>query len=454
MSMYDLAVIGGGPGGYVAAIRGAQHGKKVILFEGDKLGGTCLNRGCIPAKSLLKSAEYAMKIKHAKDRGIMLKDDSFTVDMPKVISVKQATCDKLSGGVGALLKSNGVTVVKAFAKVKSNRTIEANGEIYEAKNIIIASGGKASKPPIPGIESARALTSDEILSIDHVPESLIIIGGGVIGLEMATAFTGFGSKVTIVEIAPQILPNFDAEVANEMLKHLKGMGVEVKLSCSIQKLVEEKDGIVCELAGGEKFKGEYVLVSAGRIPASENVCELPLEKFKRFIKVNDKMETSEPGIYAIGDVTGKLMLAHAASYMGEICVENIYGANKKFNRKFVPGCVYTTPEIGTVGLTEAQCDKDKVKVARFPFGANGRALASGMPEGFVKVIADKVTGEIMGVHIVGGYATEMINEIAALMQTEITVNELAEIVHAHPSFSEAMMEAANGVLGKCVHLPK
>ena len=370
--------------------------KRLCCSKGNKLGGTCLNRGCIPAKSLLKSAEYAVKIKHAADRGIMLKDATYTVDMKKVISVKQETCDRLSGGVGVLLKSNGVKVVAANALIKSDKSIEAAGEKFTAADIIIATGGKASKPPIPGIESARALTSDEILSIDHVPESLIIIGGGVIGLEMATAFSGFGSKVTIVEIAPQLLPNFDSEVAAEMLKHIKALGVIVYLNTVIFRMVEEKKGVTCELSTGEKVQGDYALVSAGRIPVTEGISEIPFEMNRRFIKTDEYLRTSVPNIWAIGDVNGNMMLAHAASFMGELCAENICGANRKFDKRHIPSCVYTNPEIGFVGKTEQECDRSSVSVARFPFSANGRALASGMGEGFVKIVADKGDGRAFG----------------------------------------------------------
>lgn len=451
---YDIAIIGGGPAGYVAAIKAAQAGKQTILFEKDTLGGTCLNRGCIPTKTYLKSAEYIHAINKAADRGIMLEYTSLTVDMKKALSEKNKVVKKLTGGVGALLKSNGVTVVKNQAVLKADRSIEAGGKSYTAKDIIIASGSKVSKPPIPGADLNAVITSDEILSIDKVPDKLVIVGGGVIGVEMAMVFGAFGSDVTVIELMDRVLPTFDADVSAEITKTLKKQGVNIMTGVRVDAFKKAEKGVTVHV-GDQGIPADLCLISIGRAPDFDGICEMRVDTNRGYICVNEYLETSVAGVYAIGDVTGKMMLAHAGSKMGEIAVENILGARKRCDLSSIPACVYTHPEIGCVGLTENEARKNHdVMCGVFPFSANGRALASGESSGFVKVIADSQTHEILGVHIVGPCATEMINEAAVAKANELTVDEIADTMHAHPTFSEAMMEAACAVLGRCVHLPK
>jgi len=451
---YDIAVIGGGPAGYVSAIKAAQGGAKTILFEKDILGGTCLNRGCIPTKTYLKSAEYIHAIRRAADRGIMLSSKAFEMDMGKALAEKNKVVDRLTSGVGMLMKSNGVEVISERAVIKANRTIEAAGQTYSAKDIIIATGSEVSKPPILGADNGAVVTSDEILSIDYLPEKLTIIGGGVIGVEMAMVFSAFGTSVTIIELMDRLLPTFDEDISKVIHKTLVQNGVSVMTGVRVDAFEKEGDGVAA-VVGDERISADLCLISIGRAPCVDNVCEIDLDTQRGFIKVNEYCETSAAGIYAIGDVTGKMMLAHAGSQMGEIAVENILGGRQRCDLSNIPACVYTHPEIGCVGLTEEQVkEKFDVMCGVFPFSANGRALSGGEGDGFVKVVADKKTHAILGVHIVGPNATEMVNEAALAKRAELTVDELADTMHAHPTYSEALMEAAAAALSRCVHLPR
>lgn len=452
--MYDVAVIGGGPAGYVAAIKAAQEGAKTVLFEKDVLGGTCLNRGCIPTKTYVKTAEVIDSAKAASERGVNFADLNFSVDMKKAVESKNKVVKTLTSGVGALLKSNGVDVFYGDAKIKADRKIACGDAVYEAKDIIIASGSSTFKPPIPGIDSKYCITSDEILDIDFVPEKLVVVGGGVIGLELSMTFASFGSDVTIVELAPRVVPNLDEDVSAEVAKHAAAKGIKVLTGVKVESFEEKGEKVFVNVSTGEKLEADIALISIGRMPVVGDICEMKLEMNRRFIKTDDFLETSQPGIYAIGDCNGKLMLAHAGSKMGEVAVHNIMHGKKRLDLESIPSCVYTSPEIGCVGLTEAAAkEKGEFNKGVFPFSANGRALASGEATGFVKLLSDKETGRILGCHIVGPGACEIINEVACLMEAEVTVNELAETTHAHPTFSEAIMEAAGACLGKCVHMP-
>lgn len=456
--IYDVAVIGGGPAGYVSAIKAAQLGGKVVLFEKDVVGGTCLNRGCIPTKTFVKTAEVIEQIKHAKDRGI-INDPKTSVDMPAVVKYKNNVVKKLTGGVAGLLRSYGVDVVKGVAKMTGETKIECAGQVYEAKNTLLCGGSKAGIIPIPGVDNPNVLTSDGILDVQEVPAKLCVIGGGVIGCEVATAFAGFGSEVTIVELADRLVPVLDAELSAMMKKSLEKLGIKVLLSKKVDK-IDTVNGKTAVIASGEPVVCDKILLSIGRVADLECLGTLAdkikVERGK--IVVDEYMRTSIPNIYAPGDINGRSMLAHAAFKMGEAAAANAMGHNEKCNLSLVPSCVYTIPEAASVGLTEAQAEekygKEHIMVGRFPFAANGRALASGESEGFIKVIAEKKYGEILGVHIFGAVAAEMIAEPASLMATEIPVGEVAEIIHAHPTYSEAFMEACADALGSCIHLPK
>lgn len=452
---YDVVVIGGGPAGYVAAIKAAQLGGSVALVEKDVLGGTCLNRGCIPTKAYLENAGIIGTLKKASDRGIAISDASFTVDMAKTVKMKDRAVKRLTSGVAGLLKSHDIKVYHGVGRITRGKDVIVVGETLKAKSIILAGGSKAAKINIPGIQSPRVLTSDEILSLKEVPKHLAVIGGGVIGAELGTAFRSFGSDVIVIEMTDRLLPGMDEEVSKEITKSLKAAGIRVMTSKRLSEIIDTDGKLSLILQSGEVVEADKALLSVGRVPDIEGIGEIELALDRGKIKVDDRMETSVKGIFAPGDVNGIKMLAHAAFKMGEVAAMNAMGRDVKADLKNVPSCVYTFPEAASVGLTEAEAlATHRIKVGRFPFMANGRALAAGETAGFVKVIADEKYGEILGVHIVGPGAAEMINEAAALMEMEITSEEISEIVHAHPTFSEAFMEAAADSLGKAIHLPK
>ena len=455
---FDVLVIGGGPAGYIAAIQAALLGGSVALVERDALGGTCLNRGCIPTKAYLKNAEILHEIRGAKNRGIELALDSLTVNMKKTRSAKDRVVRKLSAGVGLLLKSHGVEVFKADAVIAdASFAVElSTGETLSASKIILAGG---SEPAMPGFlpASERVLDSTSILQLTELPARLGILGGGVIGVEMARAFSAFGSEVTLVEALDRVAPFLDEDLSSELDTDLrKACKVAVHTGTKLLGAEETDSGLTLTLEGADAVEVDALLVSVGRKPDLSAVANLDVKSENSSIVVNERMETSIPGLYAPGDVNGQCMLAHAAFKMGEAAAKNAMGGDAKYDGRFVPSCIYGHPEVASVGLTEtaarAQCPT--LAVGKFPFSANGRALASGMPEGFVKILVDPKFGEILGCHIVGGGASELINEPAALMAQKITAHELAEQVHAHPSCSEAIMEAAADALGQCLHLPR
>ena len=456
-TIYDVAVIGGGPAGYVAAIRAAQLGGKVILFEKGTVGGTCLNRGCIPTKTYIKTAEYIHTIRHAQDRGINLDTSALSVDMPKVVSYKNGVVKKLTTGVASLLKSNKIDVIKGEASMDDATHIACAGEVYETKNTILCGGSVAGSIPIPGIEQENVINSDAILDMTEIPERLAIIGGGIIGCELATAFAAFGSKVTVVEALDKIAATLDGELSIAIARSLKAAGVQLLTGAKVQRIENNAGKPILVVEGKAPIEADKVLLSIGRF--ADIAC---LGKLKDQIKTergkivtDDGMHTNLPNIYAAGDlVFGRPMLAHAAFKMGEVAAANALGHSETINLNYVPSCLYTIPEAASVGLTEEQAkEKGDILVGKFYFLGNGRALASGETAGFVKVIVGKQYGELLGVHIVGSIATELITEAAVLMAAEITAEEAASMVHPHPTFSEAFVEAVADALGRCIHLP-
>ena len=454
---FDVVVIGGGPAGYVAAIRAAQLGGKIAVVEKSELGGTCLNRGCIPTKTFLKNAEIIEGIEMSAKRGIILESEKFKVDMPKVISLKNEIVKTLTNGVQGLLKSNSVKIFKGVGKINKDKDVVVNGEkVLRTDKIILAGGSKVGSVNIPGIESKRVLTSDDILDLKEVPKSLVVIGGGVVGVELGQAYMSFGSEVTVIEMMDRIVPGVDREASETLRKALEKKGMKILTSSKINEIIDQGDKLVIKLEGKEDVIAEKALLSIGRVPDLEAVGELDLEMERGKIKVDKFMETSVKGIYAPGDVNGIKMLAHAAFRMGEIAAENaILGNHRETKLETTPSAIYTIPEVGMVGLTEEQAkEKYDISVGKFAFVGNGRALASGDTTGFVKVIADKKYGEILGVHIVGQSAAEIINEASSLMAMEITVDEVIKTIHGHPTFSEALFEACADVLGEAIHLPK
>ncbi len=454
---FDVVVIGGGPAGYVAAIRAAQVGGKVAVVEKSELGGTCLNRGCIPTKTFLKNAEIIEGIEMSSKRGIILENEKFTVDMPKVVSLKNEIVKTLTNGVQGLLKSNSIKIFKGVAKINKDKDVVINGEkVLRTNKIILAGGSKVGSVNIPGIESKRVLTSDDILDLKELPKSLAVIGGGVVGVELGQAYLSFGSEVTVIEMMDRIVPGVDREASETLRKALEKKGMKILTSSKIKEIIDEGDKLRIKLEDKEDVVAEKALLSIGRVPDLEAVGELDLEMERGKIKVDKYMETSVKGVYAPGDINGIKMLAHAAFRMGEVAAENaILGNHREIKLETTPSAIYTIPEVGMVGLTEEEAkEKYDINIGKFAFVGNGRALASGDTTGFVKVIADKKYGEILGVHIVGQSAAEIINEASSLMAMEITVDEVIKTIHGHPTFSEALFEACADVLGEAIHLPK
>lgn len=465
---FDVVVIGGGPAGYVAAIKAAQLGGKVAIVEKVHFGGTCLNKGCIPTKTFLKNAEIIEGIEMAGKRGIILENDKFTIDMPKVVKLKNDIVKTLTNGVQGLLKSNDVKIYNGIGKINVDKDVVVTNDkgetVLRTDKIILAGGSKVGRINIPGIDSPKVLTSDDILDIQQIPKSLAVIGGGVVGIELGQVFNSFGSEVTVVEMMDRIIPGVDRESSEALRKELEKKGMKILTSTAIKEIVDNGDTLTIKVDGKDDIVAEKALLSIGRVPDLEGIGEIDLELENGKVKVDKYMETSVKGIYAPGDINGTRMLAHAAFRMGEIAAENAIQGNHRATRLetnssasiyTIPSAIYTVPEVAMVGLTEEQAkEKYDISVGKFAFVGNGRALASGESAGFVKVIADKKYGEILGVHIVGPSAAEIINEAATLMKMEITVDEVIKTIHGHPTYSEALFEACADVLGEAVHLPK
>ena len=461
----SVIVIGGGPGGYVAAIRAAQLGAKVTLIEKQYLGGTCLNVGCIPTKCLLHSAELVEDIKNqGKDIGVEV--DGVKVNFQQVIAHKNDISKKLTSGVAGLLKMNKVKKIDGEAtfvgeKKLSVKKADGTTEEMTADAIIVATGSVNSQPPIPGLkENPNCIDSTGVLSLEKLPKTMVVIGGGVIGLELACAYAGFGTKITVVEAMDHMLPMLDGDLTKIGVAHMKKMGMEFNLECPVQSVEESPVGakVVCKNKAGEivSFEAEKVLVAIGRKAntASLNLEAGKLDNDRGRIIVNDKMETSVPGVYAIGDcVMGHAQLAHTASAMGEVAAENIMGQEAHYDEKTNPTCVYIEPEAASVGLTEEQCKAQGLdyKVGKFPMSANGKALILNGGEGIVKIIAGKEFGEILGMHIIGPRATDLICEGALAIEGEMTLDEIIATIHSHPTVTETMREAALQAEKRAIH---
>lgn len=461
----DIVIIGGGPGGYTAAIRAAQLGAGVLLIEAENLGGTCLNKGCIPTKALYKNAQMINEFHTASEFGIKL--EGFTIDICEMMQRKQRIVDRLKEGIAQLIKANSIEMVFGKASLVSGGKVkvadsQGNESIITAKNIIIATGSVPVKPPIPGIDLPGVMTSDEILSLDHIPDTLAIIGGGVIGIEFAGIFHALGSKVTVVEFLPGILANMEGEISKKSALSLKKKGISIETDTKVMQITGDK-GSLSVLTEGKKGENvicaDAVLVSTGRAPNVEGLgLELHGIKYDRKgIKVDEAYQTNVPGIYAVGDVIGGQMLAHVAAEEGTAAVENIMGSKGHVNYDAVPGCVFTFPEIAAVGLSEEDAKEKGIDYisSKFLFGANGKALTIGEEEGFVKVLAEAQTKRIIGVHIMGPHASDLIHEAVLAVEKKMTAEDISGVIHAHPTLSEAFMEAALGIDNKAIHmLPK
>ena len=460
---YDVVIIGGGPGGYVAAVRASQLGLKTAVVEKAKLGGTCLHAGCIPTKALLRSAEIYTNTKNAEEFGIIAPEVG--VDFSKVQARKEATTDRLFKGVEHLMKKGNIDVYDGFGSLLKADAVSVklnDGEevLLNSKNVIIATGSRPRT--LPGLEAdgQYVMTSDEALQMKEIPESIIIVGGGVIGMEWASLLSDFGSKVTVIEYADRILPTEDKEVSKEMQRLMKKKGIKIVTSAKVlPETIEKGDGvsIKAELKGKEaSYSADKVLVSVGRQPLVEGIGleNTAVELNRGFIQANEYYLTNEPNVYAIGDVIGGLQLAHVASHEGLIAVEHIAGKNPTpLDPNLVSKCVYTSPEVASVGLTEDQAIEKgyEVKIGKFPFRAIGKALVLGESDGFVKFVADAKTNKLIGAHMVGPSVTDMITEAALGQVLEATSMDVANMIHPHPSLNEAIGEAALAVEGIALH---
>ena len=460
-----VLVVGGGPGGYVAAIRAAQLGAEVTVVEKQYLGGTCLNVGCIPTKCLLHSAELVEQIKtQGKDIGVEV--EGVKVNFPQVIAHKNAISKQLTSGVAGLLKMNKVKKVDGTAKFTGEKQLEVtktdgSKETMTADAIIVATGSVNAQPPIPGLkENPNCIDSTGALSLEKLPQTMVVIGGGVIGLELACAYAAFGTKITVVEAMDHMLPMLDGDLTKIGVAHMKKMGMDFHLECPVQSVESSPVGakVVCKDKSGKtvSFEAEKVLVAIGRKAntAGLDLAAGKIDNDKGRILVNDKMETNVPGVYAIGDcVFGHAQLAHTASAMGEVASENICGLEAHYCEKTNPTCVYMEPEAASVGLTEEQCKAQGIayKVGKFPMSANGKALILNGGEGLVKIIAGAEYGEILGMHIIGPRATDLIAEGALAIEGEMTLDEIIDTIHSHPTVTETMREAALNAEKRAIH---
>lgn len=495
MSNFDLIVIGGGPGGYVAAIKGAQLGLNTAIIEKDRFGGTCLNRGCIPTKAMLHAADLYREILEGGRFGIHA--EKVTVNYGEVLDYKQETIDKLVSGVEQLLKANGVTMLKGTGTLLADRQVKvtfaepaedgATESYYDAEHIILAGGSYPAKLPVEGMELEGVLTSDGLFALKEIPESLTIIGGGVIGVEFAEVFSALGCKVTILEALPKLLANLDKEISQNLKMILKKRGVDIHTGASLAKI--EKDpagGLICHYTEKDKdqaISSQYVLCAVGRKPnaaglfldpeefadivensaalttkhleaAAQTAHDLGITMERGFIETDIYGQTGAPGIYAIGDIVKGIQLAHVASAQGITAAEKIAGHTPNVDLAIVPSCIYTSPEIASVGITEedAKASATPVKVGKYITSANGKSLISKEERGFVKIIAHADTGEILGAQMMCARATDMIGEMATAIANKLTPSQLLKGMRAHPTYNEAVGEALEELEGGAIHM--
>ena len=458
---FDVIVIGGGPGGYVAAIKSAKEGFKTAVVEDIRVGGTCLNRGCIPAKAMIHASHLYREAKEATRFGIHCNDVTYNYE--EILTYKESTTDKLVAGVEQLLKANGVTQLVGHGTLHcANKVSVTNNEgcsEYEADKIILATGSKPVILPLPGMDAKGVLTSDELFKLREVPESLAIIGGGVISVEFASVFAALGSKVTIVEAMPRLLPNMDKEISQNLKMILKKRGVDSHTAASV-KSVSEKDGMLSvnfEEKGKEvSVSAQYVLCAVGRRPNTENLFGegVEIEMDRNFIKVDENFKTSLDNVYAIGDVVRGMQLAHVASAQGIYVVEKLANKETSINLAAVPGCVYTDPEIATVGITEEEA-KEKgidVKVGKFIMSANGKSLITQEERGFIKVVVDANSDVVLGAAMMCARATDMVGEFVTAVANKLTAHDLIKGMRAHPTYNEGIGEALEDAIGEAIHI--
>jgi dihydrolipoamide dehydrogenase len=459
---FDIAVLGGGPGGYVAAIRAAQLGLKTVVVERERLGGICLNWGCIPTKALLKNAEIYTLFKHATDWGISHENLHF--DFAKVIKRSRDVADRLSKGVEYLFRKNKIKHISGSGKLAGPGALEVfrdgtRAEVVRAKHVIIATGGRPRSIPGVKIDGKQVISSTEAMLLPEPPKSMVIIGAGAIGIEFAYFYNAFGTKVTVVEMMPTILPNEDSEISKMLEGILKKSGIDIYTESKVESVSSSNEVLVSVTTkdGRKDITGNVTLMAVGVQGNIENIGleELGVETAKRYLKVDDRYRTNVEGIYGIGDVIGPPLLAHVASAEGIMCVEAIAGLEiDGVNYDNIPACTYCQPQVASIGLTEAKARDQghELKIGRFPFRASGKSIAIGETEGLVKLIFDAKYSELLGAHILGSEATEMIAEIGVAKALEATAHQIIKTVHAHPTLAESVMEAAADAYEEAIHI--
>lgn len=456
---FDIVVIGGGPGGYPAAIKAAQSGKSVALIEAKELGGTCLNRGCIPSKALIADAEVYQRAKDAESQGLLT--GKFSYDFSKMVKHKDEVVTKLRRGVEGLVSSNQITLFQGHGKFSSRNEIKVIGKdnvVIDADKVIIATGSEPRSIPAFPFDNERILDSTALLARTTIPKSLIVIGGGVIGCEFASLYATLDVDVTILELMPRLIPMEDSALSSFLAKAFQKKGVKVRTEVNVLGIDRTKTGISVRLKDGEPVTAEIALVSVGR---SLNTADIGLEKIgvvvngNGLIPVNDHMETNIPGVYAVGDIASKWWLAHVATHQGIVAASNAVGHEARMDYRAVPSVIYTHPEIATVGMSlETALSKGyQAVLGAFPFQALGRSLASSQTEGFAQIVLDKRTGQILGAQVVGHEASTLIAEMTIAIANELTIESIAETIHAHPTYSEAWLEAALVGMGEPIHWP-
>lgn len=461
MEKYQVIIIGAGPGGYVCAIKAAKLGLKMAIVEERRVGGTCLNRGCIPAKAMLHASGLYHEIQNAEQFGILT--EGVRLDFEKVLSYKEETTDRLVQGVEQLFKGNGVTCLSGKGRLLPDRKVEVekDGEtqVYEADAVVLAAGSQPVMLPLPGMDLPGVLTSDELFQLREIPESLVIIGGGVISVEFATVYSSLGSRVTILEAMPRLVPNMDKEISQNLKMILKKRGVTVHTSASVRSVEQADDGLICRFTEKDKeqsAKGSYVLCAVGRRPNTEGLWlpEAAPATEKGRILVDDAFATSIPGVYAIGDLIPGTQLAHAASAQGIVLAERLAGKEPTVDLSVVPGCVYTEPEIASAGIDEetAKAQGIPVRTGKFIMSANGKSLITKEERGFIKVIMHDETEEILGVQMMCGRATDMIGEFVSAIVNHMTVPQVLRAIRPHPTYNEGVGEALEELEGGAIHV--
>jgi dihydrolipoamide dehydrogenase len=466
VSETDLVIIGGGTGGYVCAIRAAQLELKVALVEKARLGGVCLNWGCIPTKTLLRSAGAYLQAQNLAELGVQV-EGRIAVDWPAMMARKEEVVETLVGGVEKLLAGHGVEVLAGTARLDSPRrvVVDLNGggqTALETRNVVVGTGSVPARPPIPGLDLAGVVTSNEIVTLESLPRRLAIIGGGVIGIEFASLFGALGTQVTVVEMLPHIMPPVDQELSKRYRIFLRKQGIELQLNARVEEISATNGGLAVRYTVRDQpatVEADLVLNATGRVPFSQGLGldELGVKRERGRVLVDERLATEVPGIYAIGDVTGEVLLAHVASRQGEVAAEVIAGHDRRMDYQAVPNVVFSMPEIAGVGLTSQEAKERgiEVEVGTFPFSASGKALTQGETEGQVRLLCEPGSGRILGMHVMGPGASELIAEGALAMQLGATAGEIAETIHAHPTLPEAVAEAARAVaFGEAIHFQR